>query len=663
MGNEALTNEVNAAERYCHSQNPEELSLHLDLSASTSGESDNESYKDKMQPDLLETATEHKESFNVQNEMQSLTFPARGAPAKRTTIATINIDGLRTSYKKESLRAMLRHLAFSIIIVTETHMLDEEAAAFTVRDYETVGKAGTSRHRGGVLILAHHTVSFKKLEKIPKPPRPIDICSFLLYPTHTEEWGIRITGIYIPPSAEATPGKLTTITGRDYQSETPRGDTYSHLIIGDVNPNCWKEKPGEKYHEWLAEDGLWELTDPALATYKTGSSLDKMILRPGNDVPEEWLPQSVVEEPYRSKAEIQEGDAPFYSAAVFPSRWIGDHHPVVIGLGYAEKQEQNETPKPTSRININDLEAETRSLKNESMEIYLSSVASKMHNAIKHRNPTRLLDLLKTGLDTVFKDNFRTKSANRSEESLSPFQLFCKRHIKHPDYPTMISAALSGKLHPASDIMRRMSRDSWRDFLKQISPLNTKAIFRYLAKEDGRISRANAHSCRDPLKDTDGALRFTGPEKCRLLADHIEEKLRKPAESAPKPSNTVGGNSPYSIVKANETQQPPNRKKKNKNNGKPRQNKAKIDGEFEKFSEVEIRKALGSMAKKKAAGHDGYVAEVYQHLPCLISPIKDLFDLILQTGCLPLDMLKLVIVPLDNQTETLSSVSRSAQLR
>ena len=53
------------------------------------------------------------------------------------------------------------------------------------------------------------------------------------------------------------------------------------------------------------------------------------------------------------------------------------------------------------------------------------------------------------------------------------------------------------------------------------------------------------------------------------------------------------------------------------------------------------------MAQKKAAGHDGYVAEVYQHLPCLVSPIKELFNVILQTGCLPLDMLKLVIVLLD----------------
>lgn len=43
------------------------------------------------------------------------------------------------------------------------------------------------------------------------------------------------------------------------------------------------------YQEWLTDQGLWDLSDPSLPTYITGSSLGKILLFPGQDIPEEWL--------------------------------------------------------------------------------------------------------------------------------------------------------------------------------------------------------------------------------------------------------------------------------------------------------------------------------------------------------------------------------------
>ena len=75
--------------------------------------------------------------------------------------------------------------------------------------------------------------------------------------------------------------------------------------------------------------------------------------------------------------------------------------------------------------------------------------------------------------------------------------------------------------------------------------------------------------------------------------------------------------------------------------------KKKDKAEFLPFSETEVYRAVRSLAKKKAAGPDGFPAEVYQQLPGVLQPQKELFNLILKTGHIPLPMLKLHIVPLD----------------
>ena len=60
-----------------------------------------------------------------------------------------------------------------------------------------------------------------------------------------------------------------------------------------------------------------------------------------------------------------------------------------------------------------------------------------------------------------------------------------------------------------------------------------------------------------------------------------------------------------------------------------------------------MSRVILGLAKKKAAGDDGLVAEMFQELPCLLSPLTRLFNLILQTGRIPYPMLKVAMIPLD----------------
>ena len=72
-----------------------------------------------------------------------------------------------------------------------------------------------------------------------------------------------------------------------------------------------------------------------------------------------------------------------------------------------------------------------------------------------------------------------------------------------------------------------------------------------------------------------------------------------------------------------------------------------VHGDFQGFTLVEVDKAIHSLSRGEATGPDGLMAEVYQNLPCLHKPIQALFNVILDTGNIPLPMLKLHIIPLD----------------
>ena len=302
-----------------------------------------------------------KEKFDVEGKMQALTYKERRCLQMDIKIITLNIGGLRTSYKKESLKAMAHHLKFSIGIITETNLLDNEADALVIPGYRVMDKEGKSKHKGGVLILADENVACKKTENICRPWVSVDVCSILLYPTGEADYQIRITGVYIPPSAKMDIEGMALITKDEAQTKGADGQNISHLLVGDFNPNCWRGGGDEKYHEWIDEHGLWELSHPHQATFKTGSVLDKFILKLGGDIPDEWLPDYRGEdlgEDGKTMAEELMGEE-WYPAVTFPERWIDDHHPVILGL-HGKKQAE---PKMCPSLKLGNLTPEEWAMK------------------------------------------------------------------------------------------------------------------------------------------------------------------------------------------------------------------------------------------------------------------------------------------------------------
>ena len=139
-------------------------------------------------------------------------------------------------------------------------------------------------------------------------------------------------------------------------------------------------------------------------------------------------------------------------------------------------------------------------------------------------------------------------------------------------------------------------------WLASVSPMDTSAFFKYLAKEDGRKSKSTAYSCAAPLKDKQGERKFRDKEKCALLADFFEDKLKSPNAK----SEDLTRCQPTHKTVAPKAARP--RPAAGQKSQRHRRYKRKMTGTHRKFEEVGVRKAINGLAKKKAAGNDGYSA-------------------------------------------------------
>ena len=266
----------------------------------------------------------------------------------------------------------------------------------------------------------------------------------------------------------------------------------------------------------------------------------------------------------------------------------------------------------------------------------ITSNRENLRNAVVLRNPTRFPVMLYKGLNMAFEEEWWKK--RRRKEPAPPFKVFCKGHLTYPDYPVLMHAIEVRDEQQVRGVIMKMSRGGWRDYLKSLRTTDRRASCHYLAKEGGRKPRSVAYSCEAPLIDGHGIKKFSGKDKCNLLADHFERRLGKDAEECPMELNPLGGE-----------QQNQSHRRRNHAGDRPSHcgTRQKKRGIFEKIHLIEVERAIGSMQKKKAPGPDGYAADIYQHLHCMWGPMLSLFNQILQTGRVPRQMLKLLIVPLD----------------
>ena len=248
-------------------------------------------------------------------------------------IITLNVRGLGPTlpHKLEALKQLLFDLRVSVAVITESHLNAEETKRLVIPGYTMDCKdCREDTAHGGVFIAVKQGVAHKVLPMENRPLLPINACSMLVYPTGDEDYALRITGVYLPPPPTLTvePYMLDSLTERESQTNYATGGMVSHLIVGDFNQHSWKGGSDSLYQEWMAETGMWELSDPSMATHQQGSALDKFLMLPGRDIPENLLPWGMT-----VGDEAEDGLAEeYYPAYTYPFRCIADHHPVLLRI-------------------------------------------------------------------------------------------------------------------------------------------------------------------------------------------------------------------------------------------------------------------------------------------------------------------------------------------
>ena len=228
-----------------------------------------------------------------------------------------------------------------------------------------------------MFIAVKETVYFTEVKGAAGLSQPANACTLLIYPTRQTEKEIRITGVYLPqpPTALVTTEWVEPLTDLQNQSYMADGGMVSHLIGGDFNQHTWRGGNDIEYQVWLLNSGMWELSNPERATYRTGSALDKFLLLPGQCLPGNFFPADLT---IGLGGEYAEQEA-VYPADTVPFQCAADHHPALLMLPGVE--EEITDLRRTLRVStLNELEWKE---KNEEMAAYLKKNEDEWKRIVK----------------------------------------------------------------------------------------------------------------------------------------------------------------------------------------------------------------------------------------------------------------------------------------
>ena len=164
---------------------------------------------------------------------------------------------------------------------------------------------------------------------------------------------IRLIGVYVPLSADATPGMLVGLVESEAQTCNKEGVAANHGLTRDFNQHTWAGITGDLCHEWPGAYGILELSYPMIPTHTKGSALGKFLLLPGANILEELLPAQAPDWSGEQEGGAEPDEDPdwygsdgFSPARTCRLRIIADHHPVLLRMKGAREQSPSKVSSP-----------------------------------------------------------------------------------------------------------------------------------------------------------------------------------------------------------------------------------------------------------------------------------------------------------------------------
>ena len=192
--------------------------------------------------------------------------------------------------------------------------------------------------------------------------------------------------------------------------------------------------------------------------------------------------------------------------------------------------------------------------------------------------------------------------------------------------------AIENKQNERGDaIVSQMSADDWGECLGKVNLSDTRSIFGFLARSEGRGNWGFAPAVSEPLADENGTYVISQEEKTRLLASAVRTRLT--IQEAAQRSTSGEGDASDTDAGINLHLRPlgPFRER--------------IDGEnFQSVTRLEVQKSVNNLAGRKTPGPDGLPGEIFERLSSLIPPLQVMLNAIYYWGNIPKSLRRLHVV-------------------
>ena len=138
-------------------------------------------------------------------------------------ILALNVNGLRQKRKVDALGGFLASLPEQpdICILTETHLSKHETDGILLDTYEkahaSCREMEVEQACVGVLLMVKHHVRYRTADEVPSASLALNSCSILEYRYAHDIPAVRVTGVYLPPSAKPRLGDVAVSTDADSQ--------------------------------------------------------------------------------------------------------------------------------------------------------------------------------------------------------------------------------------------------------------------------------------------------------------------------------------------------------------------------------------------------------------------------------------------------------------
>ena len=397
-------------------------------------------------------------------------------------VISLNVNGIRKKRKRLALERVLDELHISICVATETHLRKKDLKRTKFKNYtlmadfcrNPVGKIG-----GGSAIIVSNLVT---AETCPFPfeyPTPYEGCCAKVFPKSAPEEAILITGMYISPknTRHVSLHDLLKISGTNPSPDKKEGEeatTLSHIITGDFNTTTWSGL----FEEWCQTSSAWTLVNPRLPTITTGSCIDKMMLIPGQFIPATFFPPDAAGDEDGGRGIPQ---PPFYPAEILPDYALSSHFPLLVQI----PAECPELAKGESKMTLDAMSEEQWAEKNlllmERLQTELPLPPTT--DLFAPQNWDHFYSKYESIIKTAFADHISCKQPSTAENALYNFLTDNSRHSK---IDALLEAIQNKDAVLTDKFINIISVDNWRAFIQNVSRMNSRQIYAYLAGAEGR---------------------------------------------------------------------------------------------------------------------------------------------------------------------------------